>query len=216
MKLAVLFPGIGYHGDKPLLYYSRKAAGENGYQTITVSYGKFPEKVRGSEEKMRQAFRMALEWAEETLKDVRFQDYREILFISKSVGTAVAAAFAAEHGLNCRNIYFTPVKESFSVICGSRGKNGEQVPIWEFPEGTKRKELLAWEAMEYPGIVFHGTKDPWVDTETVREGCRERSLPLWIVPEADHSLETGAVAADLKNLNRVMRVVRHYMGENIL
>ena len=48
MKLAVLFPGIGYHGDKPLLYYSRKAAGENGYQTITVSYGKFPEKVSGA------------------------------------------------------------------------------------------------------------------------------------------------------------------------
>lgn len=24
MKLAVFFPGIGYHCDKPLLYYSRK------------------------------------------------------------------------------------------------------------------------------------------------------------------------------------------------
>lgn len=24
MKLAILFPGIGYHTDKPLLYYSKK------------------------------------------------------------------------------------------------------------------------------------------------------------------------------------------------
>lgn len=24
MKLAIFFPGIGYHTDKPLLYYSRK------------------------------------------------------------------------------------------------------------------------------------------------------------------------------------------------
>lgn len=25
-KIAVLFPGIGYHTDKPLLYYSKKLA----------------------------------------------------------------------------------------------------------------------------------------------------------------------------------------------
>ena len=30
-KLAVLFPGIGYHCDKPLLYYSAKLAGAAGY-----------------------------------------------------------------------------------------------------------------------------------------------------------------------------------------
>ena len=28
MKAAVFFPGIGYHCDKPLLYYSRKLAQE--------------------------------------------------------------------------------------------------------------------------------------------------------------------------------------------
>ena len=25
-KLAVIFPGVGYHADKPLLYYGRKLA----------------------------------------------------------------------------------------------------------------------------------------------------------------------------------------------
>ena len=28
MKLAVVFPGIGYHADKPLLYYSKKLAAQ--------------------------------------------------------------------------------------------------------------------------------------------------------------------------------------------
>ena len=32
MKAAVFFPGIGYHCDKPLLYYSRKLAQECGYE----------------------------------------------------------------------------------------------------------------------------------------------------------------------------------------
>ena len=31
MKLVVCFPGIGYHCDKPLLYYSRKLAATAGY-----------------------------------------------------------------------------------------------------------------------------------------------------------------------------------------
>ena len=39
MKAAVFFPGIGYHCDKPLLYYSRKLAKECGYEeTIALSY----------------------------------------------------------------------------------------------------------------------------------------------------------------------------------
>ena len=39
MKLVVFFPGIGYHCDKPLLYYSRKLAQEYGYEkTIRKEY----------------------------------------------------------------------------------------------------------------------------------------------------------------------------------
>ena len=33
-KLAVLFPGIGYHCDKPLLYYSKKYLKVYGYEII--------------------------------------------------------------------------------------------------------------------------------------------------------------------------------------
>ena len=38
-KLAVFFPGIGYHCDKPLLYYGRDIAYEAGYEkNINISY----------------------------------------------------------------------------------------------------------------------------------------------------------------------------------
>lgn len=30
-RLAVVFPGIGYHADKPLLYYSRKLAAQQAF-----------------------------------------------------------------------------------------------------------------------------------------------------------------------------------------
>lgn len=41
-KLAVLFPGIGYHCDKPLLYYSKKCLSAYGYEIIEVNYKHFP------------------------------------------------------------------------------------------------------------------------------------------------------------------------------
>lgn len=34
MKLAVFFPGIGYHCDKPLLYYSRKLVQNMGMRRL--------------------------------------------------------------------------------------------------------------------------------------------------------------------------------------
>ena len=39
-KMAVIFPGVGYHADKPLLYYSRKLAARQGYEILCVDYGR--------------------------------------------------------------------------------------------------------------------------------------------------------------------------------
>ena len=36
MKLCVLFPGMGYHADKPLLYYSAKLALSRGDDVIPL------------------------------------------------------------------------------------------------------------------------------------------------------------------------------------
>lgn len=47
MKLAVVFPGIGYHVDKPLLFYSKKIAASHGFEIVEVPYGNFPTDVKG-------------------------------------------------------------------------------------------------------------------------------------------------------------------------
>lgn len=180
MKLAVIFPGIGYHVDKPLLYYAKKLAQAFGYETAEVPYRDFPEGVKGSPEKMKEAFVSALAQSEELLGDRDLSKYDGLLFISKSIGTAVASAYAAEHGLNVHHIYYTPVAETFSFVKGE-------------------------------GVVFHGTKDPWVDTDIVIKACEEKGLPLFITENANHSLETGEVLADLRNLERIMEETREYL-----
>ena len=112
-RLAVLFPGIGYHCDKPLLYYSAKLARAAGYEVLPVPYGGFPEKVRGDADKMRESFEIAWSQAEAMLATVKWAEYRDILFVGKSIGTAVGCAYAHDHQISCRQILFTPVEDTF-------------------------------------------------------------------------------------------------------
>lgn len=113
-KLAVIFPGIGYTADKPLLYYTSRLARKHGYQIQTVSYGTLPENIKGDSVKMRQAFDLALAQTEESLRDIDWPSYGSILFISKSIGTAISSAYAAKYNLKVKNILFTPLADTFS------------------------------------------------------------------------------------------------------
>ena len=115
MKAAVFFPGIGYHCDKPLLYYSRKLAQECGYEeTIALSYTYDGGNIRGNEEKMQQAFESLYEQAEKSLSAIDFDKYDEILFVAKSVGTIIASAYAEKHSIRCRQILYTPLKYTYN------------------------------------------------------------------------------------------------------
>ena len=106
MKIAVLFPGIGYHCDKPLLYYSGKLAANYQYKIIRVSYTNLDKSIP-------KAFADACAQTEEQLENIDWHQYEEILFISKSIGTSVAAAYAQKHDISCRNVYYTPLPQTF-------------------------------------------------------------------------------------------------------
>ena len=178
-KIACLFPGIGYTCDKPLLYYSAKMLKAANWEINLLHYGGFPDGVKGNRGKMRQCAVMAGEQAEEALRKIRWNEYDEILFIGKSVGTVVCAAYARQHRLVCRQILFTPVNETFDFASGD-------------------------------SIAFHGTADPWAETETIRKRCRQLNIPLYETENANHSLETGDTDADIRELLKVMNTVRKF------
>ncbi|CAK7036007.1 MAG: hypothetical protein BACD_00113 [Bacteroides rodentium] len=181
-KLAVIFPGVGYHADKPLLYYSGKIAKEREYEVIKLVFRDLPDRIFESEEKRAEAFGIAMKQAEEALKDVDFDSFREVLFISKSIGTGIAAAYQAKCGMKARNIYYTPLLATLKMMQ---------------PES---------------GVVFHGTNDPWEEnTEAVREMCGRLKLPLHIIKDGNHSLETGCTAGDLPVLMAVMAETERFI-----
>lgn len=180
-KIAVLFPGIGYTCDKPLLYYAGKLAMNHGYQVVPVPYGNFPSKVKGNAKKMEEAFVSALMQSEEILKEIEWDEYTEILFISKSVGTAVAAAYRKKHQLPARSISFTPLLETFV-----------------FAEG---------EGIMFHGTSDPWAED----SGRVRELCKKIGQPLYLVERGNHSLETGNILKDIENIKLVMEKVERYL-----
>lgn len=139
-KLAVVFPGIGYTADKPLLYYTARLAKKYGYQIQTVSYSSLPENIKGDRAKMEQAFELAMKQTERFLQNTDWNSYGSILFISKSIGTIISSAYASRHELTVKNILFTPLDDTFSFpLAGSIAFHGTADP-WA---GTDSIQALA-------------------------------------------------------------------------
>ena len=122
-KLAVMFPGVGYTMDCPLLYYASFLYEAKGYEQIHMKYNSIllePEVSR--EEKTLRA----RDYIWEKVKEIDFSVYDEVVFLSKSFGTAEAGYLAEKLGINPTQIYLTPVpralpyiKEADTVVIGT-------------------------------------------------------------------------------------------------
>ena len=180
-KLAVFFPGMGYTVDRPLLYYSKRLAEELGYDIKLISFSGFPQVTRGDFEKIRECFDLASSQAKEQLLGLDLKSYKDIVFISKSIGTVAAAEAALESVAtdNIRHILFTP--------------------LYTFQSEIRR------------AIAFTGSLDPM--GEGVFDCCREKDIPCFVVPNANHSLETGDALLDVQNLKEILAETKRFLTE---
>ena len=180
-KLVVIFPGIGYHCDKPLLYYSRKLAAELGYETaVPLQYTFSGGNIRGNAAKMQEAFDILYEQAEASLSTVDWSSYDDILFLSKSVGTIISSAYTKKHSVPCHQILYTPLEQTYLFT----------------PTDS---------------IAFIGKKDPWSNVEKVILTSREQTVPIYTYDNANHSLETPDTMQNLKILKDVMKISKEYI-----
>ena len=134
-KLAVIFPGIGYHTDKPLLYYSKKIARQHDFEIVEVGFHGLDTAAPLDRKTMLYAFALASMEVQEQLEAVDFASYDEVVFVSKSIGTVAASVYAARNHVHARQVYFTPLEQTFSLV----------------EEGN--------------GLVFFGEEDPLIKVE---------------------------------------------------
>lgn len=184
-KIAVYFPGIGYHCDKPLLYYSRAVAIELGYENYkNISYAYKTGNIRGNDEKIREVYESLLLQAESALADISWSAYDDVLFISKSIGTIIAASYAQKYKLkNTRHILYTPLAQTYLFAPNH-------------------------------AIGFIGTSDPWSDTNEIIRLSDVHHIPLTVYNGCNHSLECGDTLRNLEILKDVMKKTMNYCKTN--
>lgn len=175
-KIAVCFPGIGYHCDKPLLYYSRKIAGELGYKNDrNVSYTYNAGNIRGNEEKMKEAYEELFSQTEAGLADIVWPKYDKVLFISKSIGTVIATSYAEKYGLkSASHILYTPLSQTYLFAPSN-------------------------------AVGFIGTADPWSDTDEIIQISNKKHIPITVYEGCNHSLECADTRKNIEVLKDVMQ-----------
>lgn len=182
MKLAVYFPGIGYHCDKPLLYYARKVASEKGFDNyLNIEYTFKGQNIRGDHKKMQEAFESLYAQAKKSLALVEWEKYDEILFVSKSIGTIIASAYAKEYKIpNLKHILYTPLEQTFDFE----------------PQNA---------------VAFIGTKDPWSDFYAIKRSANVKKIPLEVYENCNHSLECEDTLRNIDILANVIKKSKEYM-----
>lgn len=175
-KIAVYFPGIGYHCDKPLLYYSRSIASKLGYENSrNVSYSYNAGNIRGNEEKTKEAYEALFSQAEAELTDIARSEYDDILFVSKSIGTIIATSYAKKYRLkSIRHILYTPLSQTYLFAPNH-------------------------------AIGFIGTADPWSDTDEIIRLSNANHVPIAVYEGCNHSLECNDTLKNIENLRDIMQ-----------
>ena len=155
-KLLVEFPGRNYSCDKPLLYYCGKVFADRGYDVIRLDYN---YRLRGDKNNIDELVEEAKDIVLKQLNMVDFSVYEDIVFVSKSMGCALAGFFEQHYGIRARHIYLTPVDGSLKYM--QRGKC----------------------------IVVSGKEDTILESRKLKIYCVQQDIPLKQFEEVGHSLE---------------------------
>ena len=183
-KIAVIFPGIGYTKDRPLLYYAGRIVLAQGYELVHLDFSgiKWSKEDLKNHKRLMEILSECLDRTEKALAGIDIVSAESLLFISKSIGTVIATAYAQKKDLRARQICFTPL------------------------------EYISNFAEEGNGIIFYGTADPLIDPDAVDRICKNKKLEAHRFDDANHSLETKDVMANIDILKQVLQRVDEYVA----
>lgn len=156
-KMVVIFPGKNYSVDSPLLYYAGFKFETRGYEKLDISYGDSINKGNCFAEYIEYVRNEVLL----KLQGINLTEYNDVVFVSKSMGTVVAGWIEEKLGIEVRQIYLTPIKETLPYI-----KNG--------------KNIIA---------VISGTQDKLMDSDLLKEHCLKENIYLKLIDRVGHRLE---------------------------
>lgn len=152
MKKGIVVVFTGSLGTEiPLLYFGAKIYEDLGYDKLLITCkmteeSEFPGKY---DEIYRK------------INDLNLNDYEDVIFISKSIGTYISCKIKDELKLEAKLILFTPIEETMEFI-------------------REDNDVL---------FVAAGDKDQHLDANRLIDRCVSQNVKYYIEPGVGHSME---------------------------
>ncbi len=180
-RLALIFPGLRYTCDMPLLYYSTELLLERGCDVLQLWIdSEAPEFERISQAELTQQL---LEYSEALLiAGKNGGTYNDLLLVGKSLGTLTMTLMLTNDQafLNETTIWFTPLVNLPPV---------SQVML----------------SLSGPAFIAGGDADPTFEQEAVSQIKAKPNTTVTVLKDANHSLEIpGDPIRSLQILSRVL------------
>lgn len=176
-KAAVLFAGVRYSCDAPLLYYARAVFRDRGYTVLEVSYG--ADMLAGGDlaERARNASGDVLR----QLNEWKLEQYDDVVFVSKSIGTVLAGWSASKLPYPVRHIYLTPLEYTLPFLHAERD------------------------------VVIGAGADPYLDAKHLTNYCSSHAIPCTMYSNVGHRLEAkGDIRYTLRILEEITQLYERF------
>jgi hypothetical protein len=176
-SLVVLFPGKNYPCELPLLYYASKVAIENKHDVLLLEYG---YQSARSELNIDQ-LSMVIDECLLSISKIADQ-YSEITFISKSLGTVVAGEVAKKMNSNeIKHMFLTPLSKTVPYI------------------------------MNTNSLVIYGTADDLFEEEDIKMISQQEGVKIVSILDANHALEVSNVKESLVILGNIIQEYEEFL-----
>jgi len=189
-EVALVFPGLAYNSNMPLLHYTIETILASGINVLTVDYD-----YSNNTEFMKQSQQTKSDWLIEDVKAAlsvvtKKENQEVVCLVGKSLGT-LALGYLLETHENLRDVK----------------------TIWLTPL-IKNPELLE-QMLTYmkDAVLVIGTKDPHYDRDIVDRLNASTQLSGIIIDGANHSLEIeGDVTQSLRVLMQIVAILQQFLA----
>lgn len=178
-SLAVYFPGQNYSCELPLLHYLGKVGLESNHDLLMLEYGYQSARIDFDPDKIDEI----TSESHNAIMNIA-GNYKEIVFISKSLGTVIAGKVdrLMNDQWKVSHIFLTPIKSSIPFI--------NKAPR---------------------GLIIWGTNDPALNEDDLMQIHFTEERRLHKIIGGNHALEVGDVYQSLSVISEIVKVGQNFL-----
>ena len=156
--IVVCYPGTGFTCKEALFERCAERFSARGYDVVKLDFSHIPFREI---ETIEEAVNIAQRAVRRQLAGIDFQTYDDVVWISKSLGTILAARSEETFQIKPRHLFLTPLPETLQLI---------------HPDSRVIALVL-------------GTQDRFLSGEALAAFCAERNLCCCLIDGVSHSLK---------------------------